>query len=487
MRAGGSMGSTLLKYAGWAGMALLALVFMASAILLALAVRSADDSTPSGLLMVVFPFFMMADFLMRLNLQSLPCHSVRPYLLLPLSRRACVDVLILRETVGASQLVWLAFIVPYVAMTMLTGAGLWPSLLCVLTCWLAVVANTQWFVICKTLATRHVAWWLLPAVVFGVPMLAVSLADGKNVAYSLADSLVQSDIMERGNPLPLLAVLAVAVALVMIDRRVQWRAVMDEVQGDGATSGRLLSLSRLAFLDRMDGMGQWMRLEIRLILRNKNPRKQFLSASLLMVFITVSSAFSDMYSGEWNANFWCLYGYLVIGSMTLQNLMNYEGNYIDGLMVHREHLLAIFQSKYRLYCALLLVPLLLMLPTVIMGKWSLYMLLSYGVFTAGFQYFLLFQMAAYNDVTMPLNAKFTGKAGLKTDYRKAFIMLAAYLGPVLLLNLMRGMVGGTATYTLALVTGLVFVATHPLWLRATYRRVMARKYEQMENLRNSRG
>lgn len=61
-----------------------------------------------------------------------------------------------------------------------------------------------------------------------------------------------------------------------------------------------------------------------------------------------------------------------------------------------------------------------MLPLVIVGKWSILMLVSMASFTAGFQYFVLFQLAVYNKQTVPLNTKFTSKAGMETAMRSSW-------------------------------------------------------------------
>jgi hypothetical protein len=41
-------------------------------------------------------------------------------------------------------------------------------------------------------------------------------------------------------------------------------------------------------------------------------------------------------------------------------------------------------------------------------------------------------------------------------------------------------------YTVTLLTGLAFILTHKLWIRKVYRRMMLRRYENMEGLRSSR-
>lgn len=67
----------------------------------------------------------------------------------------------------------------------------------------------------------------------------------------------------------------------------------------------------------------------------------------------------------------------------------------------------------------------MMLPMIVIGKWSLLMVMSYAVFTAGVQYFLLMQIAVYNKQRLPLNEKFIGNSN--TNYVIMLLMILALL------------------------------------------------------------
>ena len=166
--------------------------------------------------------------------------------------------------------------------------------------------------------------------------------------------------------------------------------------------------------------------------------------------------------------------------------MCYEGNYIDCLMVRKEHIVTLLQAKYYFYSAMLLLPFLLMLPTVFTGKCTLLMLVAYGVFTAGAEYFLFFQMAIYNKQTMPLNTKFIGKGSMENNYMQVVVQLFIFVLPVFYVMMLQALFPDVVAYTVTLLTGLAFILTHKLWIRNVYRRMMLRRYENMEGLRSSR-
>ena len=166
--------------------------------------------------------------------------------------------------------------------------------------------------------------------------------------------------------------------------------------------------------------------------------------------------------------------------------MSYEGNYIDCLLTHRENILSLLKAKYVFYSLLLIAPFLLMLPAVISGKWSLLMLVSYMIFTMGFQFFIAFQTAVYNKITVPLNTEMRDKAGLKTNYIQIVLVAIVFIVPNILVNILQSVFSENIAYLTMLFIGLCFIATHRLWLRNVYNRLMKRKYANLEGFISSR-
>ena len=231
---------------------------------------------------------------------------------------------------------------------------------------------------------------------------------------------------------------------------------------------------------------EYLKLEIKSILRNKNPRKGFVMATAIVLMFSLIIALTDVYDGQFMTNFWCVYNFVIYGSMQLTRVMCNEGNYIDCLMVRRENILKLLRAKYIFNTAILVLPFVLMLPTVFAGKWSILMLVAYAVFTAGFQYFILFQMAVYNKQTVPLNTKFISKSGMENNYYQVVVQMLAFFLPIVLISVLQLFLSDTVAYLIILLIGVVFVVTQPLWMRNIYNRMMQRKYVLMEGFRSSR-
>ena len=154
-------------------------------------------------------------------------------------------------------------------------------------------------------------------------------------------------------------------------------------------------------------------------------------------------------------------------------------------MMHRENIIALLKAKFWFYSAVLVIPYLIMLPAVFNGKFTLLMLTAYMLLTAGFLHFVIFQLAVYNKQTLPLQQKMTAKGNFENGMQLAIEMVALF-GPVIIVAVGYILVGFEKTYIFMCLLGLAFILTHPLWIRNIYKRMMERRYENLEGFHSSR-
>ncbi|MBR4406380.1 MAG: hypothetical protein IKT30_08395, partial [Bacteroidaceae bacterium] len=241
--------------------------------------------------------------------------------------------------------------------------------------------------------------------------------------------------------------------------------------------------SKMSFLNRYGAMGEYLKLEIKLRLRNKQVRTGFFVMLGMMVFFSAMLYFTDIYDGTFMKSFILLYNYVGLGTMTLVGIMCYEGNYIDGLMSRRESIFELLRAKFYFNSALMLIPLVLVFPLTYIGKISVWMNIAYFLFTIGIIYPGVFQLAVYNNNTLPLNQKLTGKQGNATQQIVAMVVLFLPIGLERLSVWLMGPVWG---YAPMMALGLAGICTHKIWLRNIYKRFMNRRYVNMEGFRASR-
>ncbi len=424
-------------------------------------------------------FILALDFLLRFPLQRTPTQEVKPYLLLPVRRGRLIDFLLVRSGLSGINFIWLFLFLPFALLTVTKFYGLWGVLTYNLGIWLLMMLNNYWYLLCRTLLGERIWWVLLPVGVYAALGLGMFLPEDSPVFDWFRD-LGEGFI--TGNAPAFLGVLAAIALLWWVDSRVIRRLIYNELNKTEDTTVQVKTLSEYKFLDRYGMTGEYMRLELKLMLRNKMCRKSLISIVVAILLFSALISFTDVYQ---LSDFWVMYNYVIVSLLAFSTLMGYEGNYMDGLMTRRESLFALLRAKYVLYNLVLLLPFVLMLAGVVTGKLSLLQILGWGLFTAGPVNFGFFQIAVYNNRTVDLNAKMTGRNNAGTGLQQ-LASFGAFALPWVVYLPLQVLFDETVAYWGLIVLGLGFILTSRLWIGNVYKRLMKRRYRNMEGFRDSR-
>jgi hypothetical protein len=442
---------------------------------------AADSDTP-GFLFTLMTIMLVIDFGLRFMVQQTPAMLVKPYMLLPLPRQAIIENFLLSSIVSTYNWLWLAFFLPYVVIVLSGGCGFWLALSLLVSGMLLIMFNSQFYLMVRTLIGRNLLWWVLPVVVYGAQW-SLLLFDKKGKLFeAVADGL--EDLSETPW-LPIVCLLLLA-AVFFANRRMQFAFVYEEVaKQEKNSSAQVRTVSRFAFLEHFGEMGEYLKLELKSIFRCKAVRSRVIMSLSLIIVLSVIIAYTPVYDGVMMLNFWCYYCFALYAVTSLVKIMGPEGNYIDLLMVHRENVLTLLRAKYYFHCAILVVPFLVMLPAVIEGKFSMLMMIAYMFLSSGLLFFILFQLAVYNKQTLPLDQKITGKGNIENGLQLV-LELVGLLLPIVLIACLLFICSEDVAYMCLGLIGLLFTVLHPLWLRNVYKRMMARKYENLEGFHATR-
>ena len=428
-------------------------------------------------------FLLILDFGMRFMTQQTPMMLVKPYLLTPISKYTAIDCFLTSQLFDLGNLFWMVVFLPYTFIVWCGGLTTWAAIGMLLLLHLMVVVNSQWYLLVRTLVNQSMWWWALPAAFYFLLIGPFLLLPDK-MADRYADFI--DDTFERmGSLWWLFLVFAVLfIVLFAINRRLQMQLVYSEIS-KAEKSSSLKHVSQFTALDRFGQIGEFLKLELKSTLRNKAIRTRFLQAVILPTMFSLAIAFLDIYKTSFERNFFCLYAFIFFGAANLVKIMCPEGNYIDVLMVYKENILTLLRAKYYFYCAVLLLPLLITLVPVITGKFSILMILAYLLTATGPVYFMLFQLAIWNKQTLPLNDKITGKNQMENKWQAIASMCAMFV-PVLLVLLLQAIFDETVAYITLIVIGAAFTLSESWWLRNIYRRMMKRRYANLEGFHTTR-
>ena len=355
-------------------------------------------------------FVLALDFLLRLPFLKTPTQEVKPYLLLPIKRNRLIDFLLLRSALSSFNLLWLFLFVPFAIITVTKFYGIWGVFTYCVGIWLLILFNNYWYLLCRTLMDERIWWFLLPVAVYGGIAAALFLPD-KSPLFAWSIDLGEGFI--TGDWLTFAGMLVAIAVMCLINRSIMQKLVYNELNKLEDTTVQVKRVSEYKFLDRYGEIGEYIRLELKLLLRNKVCRKSLYSITALVLILSLTISFSDIYDGGMR-DFFMLYNYIIFGILFLSPLMSYEGNYIDGLMSRKESIYALLRAKYILYSLALIIPFALMIPGMITGKVSALMCTAWLLFIPGAVYCCMFQLAVYNNKTLDLNTKISSRQNVGT-------------------------------------------------------------------------
>ena len=433
----------------------------------------------AGRMISFMPIILLIDFLSRFIVQTTPGMMVKPYIMLPISRYSAIECFLISSHLSGYNFLWLCMFVPYSIILLFAGAGFWPVLLELVASLLLIILNSQVYLFFRTLINRKVLWFLVALVPYAILFLPFLLNFG-NKGFERMINLYA----DAGNAwwfLP--AVIVLLAALFFVNRYFQFKYVYEEISKK--KERELKHVSQFAFLNRFGLVGEYLKIELKSNLRNKTMRSRCIMSLALIIVFSMIVAYTNIYDNVIMQNFWCLYCFAIYSVTALIKIMGQEGNYIDLLMMHRENIIALLKAKFWFYSAVLLIPFIVMLPAVFTGKFTLLMLLGYMLLTAGVLHFVIFQLAVYNKQALPLQQKMTAKGNFENGMQLVIELLSLF-APGAIATIGFLLVGETWTFVFMSLIGLAFIVTHPIWIRHIYKRMMQRRYENIDGFHATR-
>lgn len=471
------------------GFSFMVLYLMFFAVMLSLAVNS--DGGMRTLYSYEMPFLLLpvfffpVDFFFRFMVQQTPSQFVKPYLLLPLPKMACVDTFLLSTITSWGNLVWFFFLVPFVIMTTLFSYGIVVALGLLFSFLIIILLFSQFYIIFRSLVIKNGWWWLAMPVVVALLLIPMVLTGEFQFDKGLYSYAHLGRYLCNWNPFAILLLLSLFFGILLLNRCLQqWLVSGELVNADENVSDGVVR--DFSFLARWGVVGEFARLEAKSIMRNKNIRKSFMMATGLIVFFTLLISFTDIYDDDFMKNYLCMYDFSLFGVIVLSRLMCYEGNYIDCLMVHRENILQLLKAKYYVYSFLLIVPALIYIVPIYTGKFTVMMVLAYLLFSMGIVNGIFLFNGSFNKSTLPLNKNFMGNGGADTNYVQIIIQIFGLAIPILVYQLLIAFFGSNTAHIIMSVIGLIAIFTSNLWLKLIYKCMMSRKYAMLDGLRQSK-
>ena len=425
-------------------------------------------------------YLLAVDFAIKFFFKTNQSMQIMPYLTLPIKRKRLFNFLLRKEFTSFWNYYLLFLVIPFALKSIPPYFGTAAAFLYIIFFYLLCVCISLLVNIINNWINKS-AWFYILAILIVISPFVITLGfdfDLGNFMQQTGERLLKHDLWIWGG-------FIVTLIVLWGFNRLQMRSQLyHEIQG--GKKEKASSFSNVSALNQLGGVGEFMNLELKLILRSKRLKSQ-----LYVMPIFIAYYFWMLYSsidGKIDGAFILLFfGIFMVGFLGVtmgQYLFMTESSYFDGLMSRKLSLLDLLKSKYALYSSYSFVVALFLLIPAFSGKLELLAVAALLFYVTGPIYFLIFQNAVYNKTHFDIfeggmmNWKGTSSSTMIISMLTMFVPITLVIGIQALFSKETG-------YWFMIITGLALTFTSNQWLNWTYKRFLKRKYKNMEGFRSN--
>lgn len=464
-------------FVGFFGLMIFGYAFLLGLGLERIVVKGLNQTNPvafvNGLVLYYFGF----EFMMRYFMQNLPVLDVQPYLHLPLKRSRLVHFLLIRSGMHLLNLMVLVLFTPFAFTAVATQHGTSVAWGWILSLWgLSMSLHYIVLIFKKGLDDTLIGFLVLVGIIGG---------------FALADYYAWFKLSEVSaalfrfiiiNPLSLVGIFALLVLMYAFNYIYFLRGLYpDEL---AASKGNTEVKSQdFAFLQNFGQVGEWVNLELKLILRNKRPRA-ILSLSAFFLLYGLIFYTQDKYTKD-AAALLVFVSIFITGIFMInygQMLFSWQGSHFDFTLTRPISLVQVVESKYWLLTSVTLICFLLSIPYVYFG-WNILLLhLAAVLFNVGINVFVIMNLAMWEPKKIDLSkGSMFNQEGIGAAQ---WVMGIPILVAPYIFYLPLSLSGHTTLGIVAIgVAGLIGLAFRPRLLKYTTHRLASKRYSMAAGFR----
>lgn len=434
-----------------------------------------------SLMPFIFLSVLTSKFAQKTDLYS---NNITPYLLLPIKKTRLINAQLLASITTFRNIHWYTFIISFIITSLLKNRFI--TFIDGLLFISSVILGFQ--IICLFHQLIHKLFFkshfqtfisiLIYLFILSIPLLKISAI---NVFY-LIDNPIGTFLFEY-NLWFLILEITIIYILYLYNKRLSLKEINDDL--NDKISSQTLLFSYSSYTNKQNTLISLLLLEWKAITRNKQIKKRFNIACLYTLFYCIIYAYSNDVNSFFNSPLVFVGGLSMGSSLLLSKIMMIEGNYIHLLMSAPKMIYKLLCAKYIFHVGLLFIPIFLTLPSIFFNTSKVYYILSYGLFISGFQYFLLFQLAVYNNECLPLEHSISGNKSSYNSSQHIIMNIILFIIPcsfTAILDLFMPI-----KYSLLFLSfiGLSFMICHKWWIRNIYERIITKRHQLIEGFINS--
>jgi len=430
---------------------------------------------PLNELLSYFIYFFGAMLILRSLMQKLPTLAVTPYLLLPIKKSRLVNFILTKPLFNVLNLIPIIIILPllFPIASYLTSLQIWLLIVSIVIC--------DFFVNYLAIYIKRVQIkYELVFYIFLLSLVGFGVIDHFNIVdiKSYSASIFQAMITQ---PLLLLVPTALFAFAYFLNYRLLFSnfSLEEFSKGSGSSKG---ALSSLTYFERFGKMGEFMMLEMKMMIRNKRSRTLLMISPLFALYGLMIYSKSGMIE---EISMLFIIGVFMTGSFMMNYglyLFSWESGYFDLILTSNSSSLNFLKSKYNLMVLSALLMYFFVLPYAYFGFSILLINTVALVFNIGVNTFLLLYFACNNNKYMDMSrgAAFNYQ-GVSSQH---FVLMIPLMLFPLILYAPFGIMGFPIMGLMTIGTvGLLGIIFHEKLLIAVTKRFISKKYTMAQGFR----
>ncbi len=435
-----------------------------------------NEPDVAGFVNQLFLYYLLSEFVLRYLLQNLSVLDAQPYLHLPVKRSTIVHFVLGRSIFSVMNIFVLLLFGPMAFLVIAQEYGM--------------VSGLSWIA----------GFWLLSmAVHFLVMLYKVKLDDtfvgilvlvGVFALFAAADyynwfklTTVSAYVFSGSTSGPMFFVATLAVAAVgYIANYVVFRQGLypDEV---GPKDNSQITTPEFGFLRRLGLTGEWIMVEVRLILRNKRPRTMLFLSIVILLYGMIFYP-NPKYSTEL-PGFLVFVGTFITGIFMMnygQFLFSWQASHFDFTLTRPVSIEEFVNSKYWLLGLVTLIFFVLSIPYVYFGWNIIFINLATLLFNLGVNVFVIMNLAMWSPKRIDLTKG--GAFNIQGAGAAQWLMgLPIFIGPYIF-YLPLSLLGYEKAGVMAIgLVGLIGIICRPYLIALTAKRLQKNRHILAEGFR----
>lgn len=413
--------------------------------------------------------YFALELLVRLQLQTLPALSIKPFMNLPISKNSLVHFVLRKSIFSFYNLSALVLLLPFSIRMIIDGMDPYRMTVYILSLYiLAVCINYLVFLIKRSLFEKIGFWILL--------LGAIATAFLLEFFDIFPVSFYTGKILEAFYYQPYLLLWPAALLFVLY--RANFRFLRERLYLDAAIQSKSdkVSTAEYSWTEQFGDLAPLMQLNIKMIMRNKRPKMVVYMSIFMMLYGLLfypQETYQDMPG-------WLVFvGIFMTGVFAMsfgQFVPAWDSAYFNLLMTQNFTMRHYLRSKYMLLMISIPIMMLLTLPYVYFGKQYLWLNLSCGIYNMGINVLIVLFGGSYNYKRIDLNkTAFMNTQG--SGASQFLVVLPLLFGPMILFYPVYKFFSFEAgCWTLALI-GLIVLSLHGILLKKLEGEYLEKKYK----------